>query len=434
MAIIQDDDKLQVDPNAPAEAPGAGPGGGAISGQGSSEVGAGGAQGNSAGVGAGGTGGWTNIQAYIDANKGDTGSAQALNKTVGDQFNQEKNAYTQDSQNFLGDATKQVNDSKIDNSTADALTKHATNSYQWGSPTQSLDYHGDVSKVQGALNNKYSGPTSYNYALGSKTQEYGNDLNDNGGFGQLMNHIYGEKAPGLNQGQAELQKQLDLNNTGLDDARKGLQGQYTDLGAGRDKAVADTTTGLNGLATQYGANQNALKDYLGKQASAYNTKEAQDEADARDAYQGAYTGGHSGLNNVFYGTANGGDFANTLADKGVWGDDGSNLTWQQLQNEQTIGAPGNRDMDYGNLAQGGNPVKYDDGRMANRSGLFDQNGLSLQNFYNDQEKTYQDTGDEDKRSFNAIQDFLNSGDARKEKGFDVGANYKQTGSAGVRRR
>lgn len=424
MAIIADDDKLQQDPNQQAQqqgAPGISAGGPTTvsGGQSSADVGS---PVSTAGVGAGGTGGWTNIQAYIDANKGDTGSAQKLDKTVSGQFDAEKNAYTQDSSKFLTDAQQKVDANKIDNSQADDLIKQAGQNYNYDASKSGAPAYGDaVSKVRGALTNAYSGPREYNYAIGNQAAEYGADLNDNQGFDGLMKHIYQQAAPGgLNSGQTELQKQLDVNNTGLVDKRKELQGKYSDLTAGRDKTVADTTTGLGNLEQQYRTNQNGLQDYLTKQSNVNDTSVKQQEANARAEYFRTLNDDKSGHANSFLNMFNNystpGD---AFTSRNTWGENGTDLTWKQLENEQQLGASGS-DAYYTNLA---NPGKYhtvlDQVMNPQAYTNYANNGAAMNQFYGDQDAKYADTGDTEERNFNALQDFLNTGAAKKEQGFKV---------------
>lgn len=424
MAYIADDDKQLQDPNSPQgqQQQQTGGGGPTTVGQGgSNDVGS---STSTAGVGAGGTGGWTNIQAYLNANKGDTGSAQALSKTVGDQFNQEKNAYNTDSQKFLQGAQDKVNADKIDTGQADNLINHAKDSYSW-TGGQNDAYNQDVSKVQKSLTGTYQGPTTYNYGLSNQTQEYGNDLKDQtGGFDQIMNHIYQNAAPvPLSSGQLQLQKQLDVNNSNLVDARNNLANQYDQLGADRDKVVADTTSGLGGLEQQYRTNQNSLKDYLTRESNDYDTKVAQEQADARAAYQNTFATGQSGHAGAFVFPGSGNYYANVpLNNYGIGGD---NLTWKQLQNENTIGtSPYAGDEVASELSANLNGNRLN-GQTATAPivGQVHQNYLNntdyLNRFYGDQDKKYQNTADPEARSYNAIQDFLNTANARKSQGFKV---------------
>jgi hypothetical protein len=398
MAYIQPDDKLLDQQNAQgAQTPGlVGDSAGQDVGNGVS----------TAGVGAGGMGNWTNIQAYLGANKGDTGSAQALDKTVNSQFDTEKKTMADQSQNFLSGAQKQVDDSKVSNEQADNLIKSAADSYSWQGE-QPTAYKDSVGKVQGALNKEYSGPLSYDYGFTAPTQQYGQDLKDNGGFDNLMSSIYSKAAGSpLTSGQYALQKQLDVNNEGLSNTREKLLGQYAGLEGERDNTVQNTTKSLSGLAEQYRNNQSALRDYLGRTQNDYDTKIAQAEADARAAYNNDYTQGKSGMSSI--GTGVFGDkSADWRSSQNILGD---NLTWDQLQREYNYKDPGSGAYDSGmGLWVGGDPAG---------NGWEQRNG-ALNNFYTSEDQKYANTGDQEERTYNAILDFLGQTGNKKQQGFKV---------------
>lgn len=394
--------------------------GGALVGASSAQVGAGAP--GTAGVGKGGTGGYTNIQAYLGANQGDTGSAQNLQKTVGSQFDTEANNISGQANDYVSNAQKQLNDNTIDPSKADQYVKDAAGQYSYGG-SQGDAYKQSVNKVQGALNNAYTGPTEYNYALDANTQNYGSQLKDPGGFDTLMNTTYGNAAgKNLSQGEYQLQKQFDVGNKALDDTRSNLLNQYSGLETQRDNTVADTTTKLGGLAEQYRNNQSALKDYLYGQANNYDTAETQAETDAKKAY-GDELSGASGRGNAWYGVANAGGGAETLQNAGIWG---GNLSYGQLQQEQDIASHPNQE---GSQMYNGpttnirsSPDQYyamDPTWLGGAHTNFVGNNNALQDFYKNEDTKYANTGDDQKRSYNAIQDFLNTTAARKDQGFKV---------------
>jgi hypothetical protein len=432
-----------------------------------------------AGAGPGGTGGWTNIQSYLDANKGGTGSAQALDKAVGSQFGQERNAFQNDSSKFLQDAQSQVDKSRIDDKQASDYINQASGLYSYAddqgkgaftpvddpsstqvtsdgqfsgsvlqkgtkkapapsqvespySSDQAASYTDIVNKFQNALNKEYTGPKDYNYGFSAKTQNYGSGLKDNAGFDGLMNNLYADSAGGsLTSGQFNLQKQLDVNNKALSDSRQNLSSQYDQLGADRDKTVTDTTKGLSGVEQSYRTNQNRLKDYLGLQSNDYDTAIGQKEGEARSEYNKLYDTGKTGQGSVGGFDSIAREDANGLpgikltydgyapenqrlgygqdsvaaarqrVENGIYGDD---LTWSQLQREQDKVNPLYRGY-WGNTAD----WTQDLGARKN----------SLNNFYSTQDNKYADTADKEKRSYNAIQDFLNSSAARKDKKFAV---------------
>lgn len=370
------------------------------------------------GVGKGGVGGFTNLQNYLSANAGDSGGTAALNETVNSEFGKEKENITGNANKYVQDAQKQVTDSSINNEQADDLINKSALTYDYGGKHQD-GYSQNVDKVRGALTNQYSGPRDYSYGLGAKTQEYGTALTNDQSFNGLMGNIYSQKAgQPLSSGQKNLQSQLDVHNTSLNDARKKLLGDYTGLESLRDDTVKNTTEKLGGLEQQYRMNQNNLRDYLGLQSNTYDTKAAQAEIDARKSYNDTYTKEGSGRVNAYQPAMPSGGGTENMRDRGVWGADGTNLTWEQLQREQGLGAPGSQDYYYQWMTRPGfinspNPQERD---IASR---FQGSGGALNQFYGAQDEKYANTADTEKRSYNAIQDFLNSEAARKEAGFQV---------------
>ena len=384
----------------------------------SAQVGAGGGSSTNAGVGKGGQGGWTNLQSYIGANQTDTGGASALKQTVGDQFNTEKQNISNASGQYLSDAQKQLDEKSIDKNEASDLVKNSALSYNW-SGSQSDDYNKNVSKVRDALTSQYSGPTSYSYGLGAQAQQYGNQLGDDKSFNKMMGDIYANRAgQALSTGQRGLQNQLDIYNTALNDARSNLLKDYDNLNIYRDDTVKDTTNKLSGMADQYRTNQTALRDYLSNSATQYDQQEAQKEAEARQAYQNTLktegTGKESIATNWIERTAHPGDprsndnYRNLYISRDMYG---PNLTWNQLQNEQNlVGINTEAKVPLGGVSLWNQAGAGDE--MAARAGL-------LQNFYAGQDAKYAGTGEEERKSYNAIMDFLNSDAARKEQNFQV---------------
>jgi hypothetical protein len=403
----------------------------------SAQVGGASATPSAAGVGKGGTGGYTNIQSYLGANQGDTGSAQNLEKTTAPTFDNESQNIQKQSTDYVNNAQKQLDDNSIDKTKAESIVKEAAGNYTYGAP-QNDSYNQSVSKVQNALNGQYSGPTSYNYAIGADAQNLGSQLKDPGGFDTLMGNVYSNAAgKSLSQGQFALQKQFDVNNSALQDTRNNLLNKYSGLEKQRDDTVTDTTQKLGGLAEQYRNNQSSLKDYLLNQSNSLDTSEAQAEANAKAAYNALYTG-RSGRDSSFANLESDGDRnavglnggnpevwlgnMNRLRDNGIWqGDpsnlhvgDGKNLSWAQLQKEHDLAQ---NTYALGELGARARSANAGTGHTIRNNFL--DNGSALTNFYNTQDAQYANTGDEQKRSYNAIQDFLNSTAARKEQGFKV---------------
>ena len=412
MAFIdqQDDDDLNAqNPQAPGASGGPAP----LVGAGSSNVGNNTV--SQAGVGAGGGGGWTNIQAYLGANKNDSGSSQALNKEVSSQFNKERDAYTQDSAKYTQDAEKQLGESKVTTDQAGEMVKQGAANYDWGGQHKT-GYQDNVSKVQGFLGGEYKGPKSYEYGFGADTQKYGNALKDNSGFDGLMNKVYSKNANSpLTSGQFQLQKQLDVNNQNLVDTRSNLNNAYSGLEQDRDKVVTDTTNKLGDHEQDFRTSQNALATYLGVQSNNYEKQVGDLEAAAKAGYQHSYANDQTGRMNAVQTSGVAADPAWYDA-RGVWG---SNLTPEQLQKEQNLyNAGGYKAQQRGSYYYIDNVPNGDTAWQVLRD-QFAGNRSHLNQFYGDQDAKYANTADEQERSFNTIQDFLKSDAKRKEQGFKV---------------
>lgn len=409
MAFIDNQNENELDPNAPQ-----GQGQQPLVGAGSSI--AGGSQGApAAGAGPGGTGAWTNIQSYLNANQGDTGSSQALNRTVGDQFGKERDAFTNGSASYLQGAQDKVNKSKITNEQADQMIGQAGQQYDYGG-NQGDQYNQLTSKVRQSLGDKYTGPTDYSYGLSTDTQNYGDELKQGGAFDTLMNHIYSDSSgKPLTPGQFDLQKQLDVSNQGLVNARNDLSSQYDKLVSDREKTVGNTTAALGDLQDQYSKNQTAFHDYLYGQSNAYDAKEAQAEADANAGYNESYKTDKTGRANSDFAAGLSSDPVGYYQSRNMWGSD---LTPEQLQNEQNFynsrqGAPNHGSSDYDYIDHAPNELA----QWQVLSNAFHGNTNALNDFYKQQIDKYKNTGDSEKRGFNVLQDFLNTGASKKQEEF-----------------
>lgn len=368
-----------------------------------------------AGVGAGGTGGWTNIQAYLNANKGDTGSSQALQSEVGEQFNKERDAFKTDSSKFLSDAEKQLGESKVTGDQAGEMVKQGAANYDWGGQ-QKTAYTDNVNKIQGFLTNDYKGPKSYDYGFNAQTQNYGSAVKgDSQGFDSLMNSIQSKKANApLTSGQYQLQKQLDVNNENLVNTRKQLGQQYEGLTAERDNVVKDTTQKLGGYEQDYRTGQNALRDYLTNQSGDYDTKIAQQEGAAKSEYDKLFKEGKTGNASIGWERGISGVNATDRANLGIFGD---NLSWSQLEKENSAITPNRgfwNDTDTEHV--GWYDYNRNDGTTQRE---LDRRRSVLDGFYGEQDAKYANVADEDERAYNTIMDFLGATGERKKKGFSV---------------
>lgn len=264
MAFLPDDNNKQLDPNNPQTNQGnqiqqdpltSGPVGGAV------VSGSGGAQGSP--VGPGGQGGWTNIQAYLQANKGnEAASANRLTDTVGGQFQKEKDNFTQKSTEQKNAAQNEVNQNYLGQDKASQLITQMGSQYKYKEP-QGQDYNQWKNTIQGALNYQYQGPQGFSYGLDQKTQNLGNNLKDDGQFFNLMGDVYNEAAQGkMGQGGRSLQRQLDTNNEKLAQARASLLNQYSGLSDEIAQGTANTDQAVKASMNQLQQMPAEIQQYL----------------------------------------------------------------------------------------------------------------------------------------------------------------------------
>lgn len=252
---------------------------------------------STAGVGAGGQGGWTNIQAYLNANKGNTSTADTLGKTVGTQFDADQKRITDDAESKKTDAmTAAQGPSNVDFSRQGGKADYAPtptddyvgddgntyNPFHPGgknkpydpaaiSPGGNVDfsaYQPSVNAASGYLNSQYNGGAKAAYSPESGVQEIGNQLGDDSQFGALLNKTYSNAAGGqISSGQAALQKQLDQDSPELASQRTALQARYKalqDLAGGKAKEVNDAQSAG---AQTFAGNQSKMKTDLQNQIS-----------------------------------------------------------------------------------------------------------------------------------------------------------------------
>ena len=393
-----------------------------VSGAGGSDVGGV----STAGVGAGGTGGWTNIQAYLNANQGDTGSAQNLTNSVGSQFGNEKSQLQGQSNQAMSGAKNYVDSTNVPNAQADSWVNQAAQQYNFPGSTDTkggyaanptsgtgafsgtpqskatpdgpdytvapadgkTGYQTIVDKANNAINGQWQGPSSFAYGLSGKTQEYGNDLNNDQAFKNYMSSIYSQKAgTPLTSGQSALQDQLDTNSQPLSQARSNLQGQYGDLQNQVGQVSQDTNNALNNYQNQFHTNQNALKSYFGDQSTKYNNNISTDDQNARAGYNTDANTINLGLSSPIY---NGNGTAGNLEDLE------KNSALYNAWKGGSYGGPG-----------------------STANAFFSQVDPTLQSFYANENNKYANADDTDKRSWNSLQDFLGTGANRQQQGFKV---------------
>lgn len=374
---------------------------------------------NTSGVGPGGMSGWTNIQAYLGANKGDTGSAKLLQDKAGGIYDNESKLLGESSDKAKSDAMSQANKiNEVKDNSKNWINQSAQNYNYTGN--QNSAYSDNVNKIKSGLYDQYSGPENYAYGKSSDFQRYNSAFGDNDSFNNLINDLQKEKAGGqMTSGQGALQTQLDVNNQNLADARQNLLKQYAGFDDNISNTVKDTDAAIQTAKTQYGNNQSALKDTLQNYANDYDTTQRQLEADARKQYNTDYTTGKSGLGAAiayepYRQWRSGGSIGNRDPNSDVYGAQArnaysDNMTWQQLQNEKdgydlSLAVPYFRN--FGTVGHSG---------VADR---LEGNSGAIQNFYTQQDQKYANTADSEKRNWNTIMDILNNAN-RKDQGFAV---------------
>lgn len=348
-------------------------------------------------AGTGGQGGWTNIQSYMQANQGDTGSAKNLQDKAGGQFDTEKQNLDTQAGQVKQQGQAQADSIKQAQSGAAQMVSDAAKNYSY-SGQQGDPYNQNVGKLKSAINGQYSGPSDFQYSFGADTQKAGDALGNDGAFNNYLGDIYQQRAGGqLSQGGKSLQTQLDSGNQALADTRQNLLKQYSGLGDYRNQTVTDTTKALGDDASQYRNNQDSLKNYLSGEADKSNQNVANAEAAARTGYQNSNASGE-GMgdklgevvdykNRYMSGNMGWDDLKNRMKD---W----SNETWEQSQDPNFHAS----DPLNAQLAQ--------------------HYSQPINDFYSQQDAKYANTGDEDKRKWNAIEDVLGNKD-RKSEGFKV---------------
>jgi hypothetical protein len=218
---------------------------------------------SNASQGAGGAGGWTNIQNYLQANQGNTGTADKLNKDVGGTFDQEQSNLGNQSSQVKQQAQGAVDKNNVTQDAASKAISQAGSLYNYGGQ-QSNEYQQALNPIKSSLSAQYQGPTQFSYGLGAQTQQYGSDLGNDQGFHGLMNGLYNQAAGGqMGSGALALQEQLDTNNQAVNDTRSSLAQRYAGLQGLVGSTVADTNTALHGAQSQFGQNQAGLRNYLG---------------------------------------------------------------------------------------------------------------------------------------------------------------------------
>lgn len=376
-AMMSDEEKKKLSQQQGVDL--GGPTGGVVNGQGGVST---------AGIGAGGQGMWTNIQAYLNANKEDTGSADYLQNQYSSQFDKEKDQLNTQANDAKSQAQSQSNSITEAKDHSKEWVNQAAQGYDWGGNHQG-PYQDNVNKLDKALTSQYSGPENFSYAFSEPTQNMKTNLSDENAFWNGMKDSYKQRVGGqMNSGVAELQRQFDTTNDNLQNQRQNLLQKYGDLQLTRDNVATDANSAIEKSRQDFGNNQqNLYSDLLG-QSNKYQTDIGQNQADANSDY---FNNAHEGWDNGYYGfgpQAFSHPFQATADEMQRWLD--------------ANGRPRSNSADWSPAAQD-----------------YDMKKNEIGQFYKDQEAKYVPKDEEYKKNFNVIQDILKSNTDRKKQGFSV---------------
>lgn len=393
--LLTDDEEKQQGQSSGSETPGASSAG-FVSGSGGSSS-------QSQQTGPGGTGGWTNIQSYLSANKGGTGSDKYLNEKVNSAFDADKSNLEKTASEAKSSAQSQVQGLKDANTNSKKWVADAAQGYNWDG-TRTSAYDDNTGKLKSAISGQYSGPTNYAYTYGDDTTKYGSSLGDEQGYKGLMNDIYKDAAGGqISRGGLDLQQQLDVNNESLAKTRQDLLQRYADLGTQRDTLTGDVNTAIENARTEYGQQQNALKDNLLNFGNELDTTRANLEKNAKAEYGNTYDT-RSTADELMPRVGDRADswLGRLSSNRGI-------SSMGQLQNflDSPLGQNLLRVVES-------DPNSFAPGEADAVLSVLPQ----LDQFYADQRGKYDNTADFEKRQWNTIQDILGTGNAAT-KGFDA---------------
>ncbi len=218
-------------------------------------------------VGSGGQAGqWTNIQSYLNANKGNTSSSKLV-EGVGSKISDEKTKLNTEASTAKTNAETEADKTNIGEDQASKLIKDATASGRGTDP-----YAQATGTIKSAVKAEYGGPEGFTYGIGQDAQKIGEQIGDDQKFSGLMDNLHRESANKagavIGQGQLSLQRQLDLDpeaQAAIQDQRNRALETYAGLNSDYASLVPETDAAIKSAQKRFGTQKENLLGYLGGQ-------------------------------------------------------------------------------------------------------------------------------------------------------------------------
>lgn len=281
MAYVNNEDKLLENQSDQYGGQPINSGGGSVSLSGGSSTDVGSNQ-QSAGVsGKGGTGGWTNIQDYLNANNVDSGASGAIQSKADSIYGDEKSKIDSGANQALTEARNSVGPLWTSGQAKDKVNA-AAGAYSWKGE-QADQYKNDANDFKNYLGKNYSGPKDYTYSIGSGADQISDAMKTDDTFNKYMGDYYSDKVKSpLNYGQRALQTQLNVSNDALNTMRDNIIKGRSGLGEYRDATVKDTTKKLSDIESGLVTSQKDIRDGLGMYASELDKSEKEQQNAKRE--------------------------------------------------------------------------------------------------------------------------------------------------------
>lgn len=216
---------------------------------------------------------FTNIQAYLNANQGNTGGSDLLKNQVGGAFDTERKNFDTGKTDYENSLNSGFNQYQGE-AQKDLSGLQGARSKMAGIGLNDLyggNYNMSQYNYQPQALNQYQAPQYQGYGLGAETQSYGQGLNsaqNEKPFQNLMSGLYGKNVTGqFGQGQQTLQNQIDLQNPSLDTTRQGLLTNYNTL----NTDVGNANTGEAAAQKDKQGQANTLQSQYQQQAGKFNS-------------------------------------------------------------------------------------------------------------------------------------------------------------------